>query len=301
MYDKAPFRFWNAIYCACVRENKAFQLSTAQGTVVPVLPVPNKQIKLNTNMKKTLITLLVLGGLASAESALTTTVFKDLNTSTTLNNITWNATAGTITAANGGILCSTASSKQARATISFTLNLTAAAAVTGKTDFITVDSSTDYGLWLTADGISGRWDTGEYNTRGDKNTVAEYSGVVSIDSILSSNNNVYTVDENKFIALTLVLDRAADNNAGNGDNVGATLYDASGSRVWYCEALGSGSNTSYDGYTLNTNFITSASITPDIVTSEKAGKLAAALVPEPATATLSLLALVSLFARRRRH
>lgn len=237
-------------------------------------------------------------GLATAHA--TTTTFWDLSNDAVINNIQWNAATGTFTALEGGQLCTTVSGQQARATVSFTLNLTAAAnaQLTEKVALFTIDSNTDFGLWLTPTGISGRWNNDEYNTRASNNSAAEYSGVVSITSIMENNTNVFTVEGNTYIGLTLVADKACDNN--NTGNVGLTLYDAAGDRVWYCEALGSADNQNYDGFILNTDYIDlSASITPSVLSSTAAGQ-AAALIPEPATATLSLLALAGLAARRRR-
>lgn len=257
-------------------------------------------------MKKTLIALMALTGVAAAD--VTTSVFTDLTTTSTVNGITWNSTQDTLTAGAGYTLaCHTG--ENAQTTLSFTLNLTQAAAYNGDDlcELITIytkkdngDASTTYGLWLTKNGLSGRWDTDEYNTRGKGNNVAEYSGVVSIDSIISDNSTVYTLNGEKYITLTLVTDKSASNNSGQANNVGATTYDANGERVWYCEALASSSLHNFTSIELNTDYISAAAITPVLLSPEAAGEQATMLVPEPTTATLSLLALAGLAVRRRR-
>ena len=254
-------------------------------------------------MKKTFITLLALAGVATA----TTTKFTDLSQDVTVGNLVWNSTDGTITATTGHAadLYDSVSAK-GQSSLSFTLNLTQAATVTTDVALITIDSENDYGIKLKSTGISGFWPTkdnpiDDYNGRGSNNTLAEYSGIVAINDILTGNETVYTLGSDKLIALTLVIDRPCDNNSGNGNNVGLTLYDVNGERVWYCEALGASSNTSISSFKLNTDYITSAAVTPALLSASQAGSAAAALIPEPTTATLSLLALAGLAARRRRR
>ena len=257
-------------------------------------------------MKKTLIALMALAGVAAAD--VTTSVFTDLTTTSTVNGITWDSSQGTLTAGSGYTLA-THTGENAQTSLSFTLNLTQAAAYSSDDlcKLITIytkkdngDAANTYGLWLTKNGLSGRWDDGQYNTRGDNNNIAEYSGVVSIDSIISGNSNVYTLNGEKYITLTLVTDLSASNLDGQADNVGATTYDADGERVWYCEALASSSLHNFTSIELNTNYISAAAITPVLLSPEAAGSQAAKLVPEPTTATLSLLALAGLAVRRRR-
>lgn len=251
-------------------------------------------------MKKTLITLLALAGVAAAA----TTTFTDLTQDKTItltdsSSITWSATTDTFT----GSIYSTVSNQQARASMSFTLNLTDAATVgSTKTELVTI-TKTGYdptmGLWLVDGKISGRWNNGTYDQVSGAGNPGTASGQVAISSILNNNENVFTLDGDKFIALTLVLDRTSDSN--NRDNVGMVLYDADGSVVWNCCSLGAAGFTTYDAIKLNTDYVgNAASITNAVLSPTDAGTQAAALVPEPTTATLSLLALAGLAARRRK-
>ena len=253
-------------------------------------------------MKKTLITLLALAGVAAADTA-TTTIFTDLTQDKTItlsdnSSITWSATDATFT----GDICSTVTGEQARASVSFTLNLTDAATVgTTKTELVTI-TKTDYvntiGLWLVDGKISGRWNDGTYDEVSGQNNPGTASGQVAITSILNDNDNVFTVDGDKFIALTLVLDRTCD--AYNTDHVGMVLYDADGSVVWNCCSLGAAGFTTYDAIKLNMDYVGSAASITNAVLSPTDAGTQAALIPEPTTATLSLLALAGLAARRRR-
>ena len=250
-------------------------------------------------MKKTLITLLALAGVATA----TTTTFTDLTQDKTITlsdggSITWSATDSTFT----GSIYSTVSGQQARASVSFTLNLTKAATVgSTKTELVTITKN-DYintmGLWLVDGKISGRWNNDTYDIVSGANNPGTASGQVSVTSIIDNNENVFTSDGDKFIALTLVLDRTSD--AYNPNNVGMVLYDADGSVVWNCCSLGTADFSTYDAIKLNTDYVGNAASITNAVLSSAEAATQAALIPEPATATLSLLALAGLAARRRR-
>ena len=253
-------------------------------------------------MKKTLITLLALASVAVADTA--TTIFTDLAQDKTItlsedSRITWSATEATFT----GDIYTAVTGAQARASVSFTLNLTDAATVgSTQTELVTI-TKTGYdgiiGLWLVDGKISGRWKDETFDTVNGTDHGGTASGQVSIASILADNENVFTVDGDKFIALTLVLDRACD--GFNKDNVGMVLYDADGSVVWNCCSLGTSGLSTYDAIKLNLDYVGSAaSITNAVLSPTDAGTQAAALIPEPTTATLSLLALAGLAARRRR-
>ena len=252
-------------------------------------------------MKKTFITLLALAGVAAAETATFSDLTQDKAITLSDNNstITWSATDETFT----GSIYTTVSGQQARASVSFTLNLTEAATVgSTKTELVTItknDYASTMGLWLVDGKISGRWNDGTYDKVSGEGNPGTASGQVSIASILADNENVFTLDGDKFIALTLVLDRTSDSN--NKNNVGMVLYDVDGSVVWNCCSLGAAGFSTYDAIKLNTDYVgNAASITNVVLSPVDAGTQAAALIPEPTTATLSLLALAGLAARRRR-
>ena len=244
---------------------------------------------------------MALAGVALADTA----TFSNLSLNETItlsngNSITWTATDGAFTGAG---VYSTVSNQQARASVSFTLNLTEAASVgSTKTELVTITKEgydSVMGLWLIDGKISGRWNNGTYDKVSGEGNPGTASGQVSINSIINNNENIFTVGEDKFIALTLVLDRTSDATYRN--NVGMVLYDEDGDVVWNCCSLGASGFASYDEIKLNTDYVGNvASVTNAVLSPADAGAQAAALVPEPATATLSLLALCGLAARRRR-
>lgn len=247
-------------------------------------------------MKKTFFIALISAWGSSTFAA--TTTFTDLGTSVTIDGYAYDAATRTLTSTDTAQspLFTAQSGQNAQTSISFTLNLTEAAKVNTKTALLTIDSGTDYGLWITANGISGRWGDNEFNNNSSNSSS---TGVVSIASILANNNNVFTLGTDQYITLTLT----ADKTQAHGGN-GLQLYDASGNVVYNCTGLGASGNTSFSGFTFS-ELIGSAALTPEKLTATTAGETAQALqqklVPEPATVTLSLFALAGLAARRRRQ
>ncbi len=245
-------------------------------------------------MKKTLITLLTLGGLAmgatTAEYHSTSTAATSMNTTLTLSATDTTAVLDT-TSGNETDLYTTyqgRNSVYAANTIVLTLNLTAMeeAAVTENTALLTIDSATDYGLYLTSAGLVGRWGNG---TNGTAKSLA----------VLLSNDNVCTWEGNKLLTV------AASFNGSNtyANMQGVSLVAADGSLVWQSTGLASENNATFDAITIDTRFVSAIMVKPEILAQAELGNAAnylQTMVPEPATATLSLLALAGLAARRRR-
>ncbi len=79
------------------------------------------------------------------------------------------------------------------------------------------------------------------------------------------------------------------------------LYDNSGSGISTTKGLGSKSNGAVTSIVVDTEFVTAASVATTVSLNTDGMKEAAKAIPEPASATLSLLALACLTARRRRR
>ena len=257
-------------------------------------------------MKKTLIALMALGGIAFGEG----TMFTDLSATTTIDNITYTpgvelaglpftdgVSIGSFQDSDGN-MAGVYGDKPAF-TVAFTLNLTQALSTETQVDLIGISGdSADMGLTLLGDGTAqGKWNAG---THGDARlTLSDLSSYA------------YVMGEESFVTLTLT---ASKPNANGGR--GIQVYVNDGTCVYNHAGLGTNNNTKFDAITINTELISSIAIVSGFsvvnagAASPEAGAVGAALqaavipapsVPEPATATLSLLALAGLAARRRRH
>lgn len=253
-------------------------------------------------MKKTLITLLAFAGVALGE----VTLFTNLSdTTSTVNGITYapgdeleglpftdGVSIGTFTNTSNDI--GGTYRDKAAITVAFTLNLTQALLTTTQVDLIGISgNSGDVGLTLLSDGkAQGKWNGGvDGNARMDLSGLSSYA---------------YTVGEESFVTLTLT----ASKPNGNGGK-GVQVYVNDGTCVFNHASLATNNNTSFDAITVNTSLISSIAIDPSYPEIVDAGAanyaaaaigraLQAAVIPEPTTVTLSLLALAGLAARRRR-
>ncbi|MBR5878309.1 MAG: hypothetical protein IKY91_02065 [Akkermansia sp.] len=242
-------------------------------------------------MKKTLIALMAAATCAMGE----TSFFTDLSqtTSITLNGIKYDS--GSFT---GGInLGKSGTTNYAGITIAFTLNLTEALNTSSTKSLINIVGNTAaVGMQvLTDDTAQGTWKGG-----GDGNARMDLEGLKS---------HAYSLDGVNYVTLTLTATQP-NQNGGNGN--GFQIYTNDGSNVFSHINLGTTNNTSFNSVTINKDLITSVAISPgvstiltggeDSFTSAAIGReLQGMVIPEPATATLSLLALAGLAARRRRH
>ena len=234
-------------------------------------------------MKKTFITLLALAGAASAA----TTQVWDLSQSVTSGDFLYDASTGLFTDntdVEGTVLNSVNGANQIQTNITFTLNLTAAQTVTGDTNLLKMDMGGDIGLALTTTGLAGTWQGG---TGG--------RGSVTFETLLA-DSSVFTGAENqKFITLTFV------ETYGSGVQVWSNT-----TKLINDTGLKSSSNTTLASIYVNSGYIEALQIETEwkgdniVNTNVAFNNVASKYIPEPATATLSLLALAGLAARRRR-
>ena len=238
-------------------------------------------------MKKTLIALVALSGVAMAE-----TQVWDLSTSVTSGDYLYDATTGLFTdnsEIDGTVLNDANGSNQIQTNISFTLNLTEAMNVTADALLLNMDMGGDIGLSLTADGLKGAWQGSSWGDAVSYNTLLADSGVFT--------------DKNgdKCITLTFVETYGS----------GVQVWSNTTKHIDY-SGLKSSGNTSLASVYANGNYIEALQFAPgwqgdDIVNTNAAfnaavvEQLGAPVIPEPTTATLSLLALAGLAARRRRR
>ena len=254
-------------------------------------------------MKKPLITLLALAGVAAGG----TTTVTDLTSSVTSGDVTYTAptTTGGEGSFSGAGIWEAGGGNRAHGALTFTLNLTDLAKLTTQTNLVTVDSSSDIGLiWGQYNGewgIAGNWQGNLWANNG--------TSFVSLDTLMADAWSVADNATDGFITLTMTVANT------EGTQGGMQLYKAgSGTSYYTTNGLGSSSNTSIDAFKFNTSLIENVAVTSGWVAGSTASSLGTnlettftsahggkvALVPEPTTATLSLLALAGLAARRRR-
>ena len=245
-------------------------------------------------MKKTLIALM-----AAASCAMADTQVWDFSTSVTEGDYLFDAQTGLFTDNadfDGTVLSETKTDGQIQTNICFTLNLTEAQKVTGNTQLIKMDmtgtSSGDIGLRVTTTGLATTWNTGD-----DRQ-------VVTYETLLNDSSVFTNADGDKCITLTFV--QAYSDSMGVHVWSNTTKYITDG-------GLKSASNKALASIYVNGAYIEALQFVPgyvgdaikdtnaafNAVVVEKIGATTPS-VPEPATATLSLLALAGLAARRRR-
>lgn len=234
-------------------------------------------------MKKTFITLFALASVASAA-----TQVWDLSTSVTSGDYLYDATTGLFTDnadVDGTVLNDANGAGQIQTNICITLNLTKAQTVTADTKLLDMDMGGDVGLCLTTTGLASTWG----------GTTSSSRGSVSFETLLA-DSGVFTGPENQqYITLTFVQ------TYGSGVQVWSNT-----TKLINDTGLKSSSNTSLTSIYINSNYIDALQFAPgwkgdEIVETNVAfNNVASKYIPEPATATLSLLALAGLAARRRR-
>lgn len=229
---------------------------------------------------------MALAGLASAD-----TQFLDLSKDTTSGTLKYDAATGNITTSTAADFYQVSNGK-AETNVIITFNLTEAAKVTTNTKIIELDYNGDRNVSLlaTKDGLVGGWNGGAY---GDN--------TVSWETLLS-DSTVFT-DYNGEKHITLMVSQ------WNNQNI-TFLVNTGKSQIITTSGLGSSSISSMEALYVNSNFVDAVNVTPAWKTDNATRQSATAafnttvknkIVPEPTTATLSLLALAGLAARRRRR
>lgn len=233
-------------------------------------------------MKKTFITLLALAGAASAA----TTQVWDLSQSVTSGDFLYDASTGLFTdnsAVDGTVLNGVDGSSKIQTNISFTLNLTKAMEVTSDTLLLNMDTGGDIGLALTTSGLSGAWQG------------SSWGDAISYDTLLADSGVFADIEGNKYITLTFVETYGS----------GVQVWSNTTKHINYSD-LKSSSNTSLASIYVNSGYVEALQFETEwkgdniVNTNVAFNAEAMQVIPEPATATLSLLTLAGLAARRRR-
>ena len=238
-------------------------------------------------MKKTIIALLALGGLAAAAD----TQILNLSATTTVGNLTYNAETGYITTAAATDLYKVSEGK-AETNVILTLNLSEAMAVTGTTKIIELDynGNADVSLLATTGGLVGGWNGSPYG-----------GNAVSWDTLASNSTVMTGKGGDKYITLMV----------SQWQNGGINfLVNTGESRIISTPALGSSNINSMERLYVNNALVEAIEVTPEWKGTDATRQADTAAfhavvkpmlsIPEPTTATLSLLALAGLAARRRR-
>lgn len=244
-------------------------------------------------MKKTLIALMALAGVAMAD-----TQVWDLYSPVTAGAYLYDYDAltgkGKFTDNDefeGTVLNDTNGANQIQTNITFVLNLTRAMEVTADTQLLDMDMGGDIGLCLTSTGLASSWG----------GTTSSSRASVSYDTLKADGGIFTAVNGDTCITLTFVQ------TYGSGVQVWSNT-----TKLINDTGLKASTNTSLTSICVNAGYIGCLQFSPgwkgdDIVdtnaafdTTVKEMIAAAPSVPEPTTATLSLLALAGLAARRRR-
>ncbi len=277
-------------------------------------------------MKKTLITAFAAVALAATASATTHAInLEELTPTTAATSDTGKlqaalvdgmATISSTTEGSASDLYSGATDNMADISISFTLNLSQFWKDLGSgVDNRTLVSVTFYGsngsvgssaegLYLANDGdISTFWGNPPSSSHNANSRGSDH---------LVSTSKTYTTDTEGYPTTMDFIDNAFTSSVFMRDGQyytvltatfsesGVQLYDMNGTLLFNDSGLMSGSYRGINSLSFNTTYITDVALTPERLTDAAALAASANLVPEPATATLSLLALAGLAARRRR-
>ncbi len=251
-------------------------------------------------MKKTLIAAVLLLGLAAGTQA-ETTYFTDLSQTTTVNGLTFTlAESGlsTITATDTALLYTANTDNQAAASITFTFDLTAVKAAYADG---TINANTNTALVSINYGGANTNNAGiGINNAHTLISVVSDAGAVtgSPQHVEQTATATYTANGREYVTYTLTSNSLAAAN----DVKGWTAYNASGTQLGQAPGYYSSSEAyrAVDSFFINTDFVTAVAITNYALTDADTIASISANIPEPATATLSLLALAGLATRRRR-
>lgn len=253
------------------------------------------------HMKFSTFISLLAGGFLQGSAVAATTIFTDLSQSSSVGDISYTSPEeDTVNGFATGVissLVSTTDGDRYPSSVTLSLNLSAmrdAVQEAGFSNTLLVDlrtseseTSGSIGLMLTTDGLKFSWQGSAWSPQ-----------YVTLDSL---QNLSYTVEGSDYVTLTLVAAAQAEGTKGT------KLLDAEGEGVVCNNGVsftygGLTSTNNYQTVLVNTKYITGMGITPGVATPEEIVAATKSLaVPEPATASLSLLGLVALMARRRRR
>ncbi len=269
-------------------------------------------------MKKTLLTALLCLGIAASAHA-TTTTFTDLKKDTEVGSVTYtaptqNSTIGTIAGSPISETAGRESAWQYASSVTLTLDLTVLSGVTSATQLFQFNTNRtggySAGLYATLDETDGVVLTFGY----DGNIWNSYSNTKNvkrdIDDLYTAATVFTDASGHDLVAITIATEPLSK-TAGDKVKAGVSLYTDKAADVndtfMYSSGLGgsSASGVTLSSISVNTAYVTAIAITDTNIQGLTAANAATALmntvaVPEPATATLSLLALAGLAARRRR-
>ncbi len=252
-------------------------------------------------MKKSLLVSCLLAVSAMGAQA-ATTYFHDLSQTTTVNGLTFTRVVdgySTITTSDNSAnpLYTAYTSNQAATTVSFTFDLTALKEnYDGNTTMAGVLFKRSNDSTINGASISiYRSSAGKYEAWVSTMTEAGVSTTIATKCIDSDIVADFTANGREYATFSLITGPIKNNTL----NVGFVGADAQGNLTWASDYQ-TAHNQEITKVLLNTDYVTSAAITPYYVTDATTLTNISRNIPEPATATLSLLALAGLAARRRR-
>ncbi len=254
-------------------------------------------------MKKSIIMLLAL---ASSLAGATTTSFTELDTSQTVGDVVYTAPSsgsnlGAITGSGAWTVgyASNGNKTQFSSTVTLALDVDALSGVTSDTELMRIDTSNasiSYSLFAVYDAENGVQLTIGYNDVVWNNAANQ--------SFTLSSLSTYTGKEGQTLAsLSYVL-----KPMNKADNSGGVRVYAAESDTPLISIPGMGTTSvayNFNNILVHTDYVAAVSVTNAALSADEAqevtaGVEAATQIPEPSAATLSLLALAGLAARRRR-
>lgn len=255
-----------------------------------------------SHMKFSTFISLLLGGLLQGSTVAATTFFTDLSQNFSGGDISYSSPEDdSVNGFAAGAISSavTTGGERHPSSITLSLNLSAMRSAIQEADFFNIllvdlrisenSTSGSIGLMLTADGLKFAYQ-GSVWSPGD-------STYLSLESLA---NLSYTVEETDYVTLTLVAAVQSDGAKGTKvvDDKGNGVPCNNGRNFAYTDLT---TSQNYQTVLVNTDYVTGMGITPGVATPEEIVAATRSLaVPEPATASLSLLGLAALMVRRRR-
>lgn len=255
-----------------------------------------------SHMKFSTFISLLLGGLLQGSAVAATTFFTDLSQNFSGEDISYSSPEDdSVNGFAAGAISSavTIGGERHPSSITLSLNLSAMRSAIQEADFFNIllvdlrisenSTSGSIGLMLTADGLKFAYQGSVWSP-----------GASTYLSLESLANLSYTVEETDYVTLTLVAAVQSDGAKGTKvvDDKGNGVPCNNGRNFAYTDLT---TSQNYQTVLVNTDYVTGMGITPGVATPEEIVAATRSLaVPEPATASLSLLGLAALMVRRRR-